>query len=97
VGRAAERGAFDKNVKALERALGARYVVFDKTGTLTVGAPRVVEYVGDDLALSLAASAEAKSAHSIAAAVVKFAAERGWLWLSLRCTTPSPARGCMPG
>ncbi len=93
----AERGLLIKNVEVVERALGARYVAFDKTGTLTVGAPRVVKYVSDDLALSLAASAEAKSAHPIAAAVVKFAAERGWLWLSLRCTTPSPARGCMPG
>ncbi|AET33188.1 heavy metal translocating P-type ATPase [Pyrobaculum ferrireducens] len=77
IGRAAERGLLVKNVEAVERALGARYVAFDKTGTLTVGAPRVVKYVGDEWALSLAASAEAKSAHPIAAAVVKFAAERG--------------------
>ncbi len=77
VGRAAEKGLLIKNTEAVERALGAKFVAFDKTGTLTVGAPKVVEYVGDDLALSLAASAEAKSAHPLGAAVVKFAAERG--------------------
>lgn len=77
VGRAAEKGLLIKNTEAVERALGAKFVAFDKTGTLTVGAPKVVEYVGDDLALSLAASAEAKSAHPLGAAVMKFAAERG--------------------
>lgn len=77
IGRAAEKGLLIKNAEALEKALKAKYVVFDKTGTLTAGAPKVIKYVGDELALSLAASAEAKSAHPIGAAVVKLAAEKG--------------------
>lgn len=77
VGRAAEKGLLIKNVEVVEKALKAKFVAFDKTGTLTVGAPKVVKYVGDDFALLLAASAEAKSSHPIGAAVVRLAAEKG--------------------
>ena len=50
-------------------------VVFDKTGTLTVGHPRVVE-ASDDL-LAIAAAAEQRSAHPLAAAIRAEAGERG--------------------
>lgn len=93
VGRAAEKGLLIKNVEAVERALRAKYVAFDKTGTLTIGVPKVVKYVGDDEALSLAASAEAKSAHPIGAAVVKFAAERGVRLLEPEVYDTFPGQG----
>lgn len=77
VGRAAEKGLLVKNAEAMEKALRARFVAFDKTGTLTKGSPRVVKYVGDPEALALAASAEAKSAHPLAKAVVEYASQMG--------------------
>ncbi|MEM4492865.1 MAG: heavy metal translocating P-type ATPase [Pyrobaculum sp.] len=77
VGRAAEKGLLIKNPEAIEKALRAKFVAFDKTGTLTAGAPKVVKYVGDEHALALAASAEAKSSHPLGVAVVEFAIKRG--------------------
>ncbi|MEM3326623.1 MAG: HAD-IC family P-type ATPase, partial [Thermoproteus sp.] len=75
--RAAERGLLVKNVDAMEKALRAKYIVFDKTGTLTLGSPKVVKYIGDEGALALAASAESKSLHPLARAVVEYARALG--------------------
>jgi Cu+-exporting ATPase len=77
VGRAAEKGLLVKSPEAFEKALRAKFVAFDKTGTLTRGAPRVVKYVGDGEALAYAASAESKSTHPLAKALVDYAAELG--------------------
>jgi Cu+-exporting ATPase len=77
VGRAAEKGLLVKSPEAFEKALRAKFVAFDKTGTLTRGAPRVVKYVGDVEALAYAASAESKSTHPLAKALVDYAAELG--------------------
>ena len=57
-------------------------VAFDKTGTLTVGRPRVVEYmncagVGEDEVIRILASAESRSEHPLAAAVVELATTKG--------------------
>ncbi len=73
VGKAAERGILIKRPEALETAARAKYVVFDKTGTLTLGRPKLVKYIGRQEALSLAASAESKSNHPIAKAIVEYA------------------------
>jgi Cu2+-exporting ATPase/Cu+-exporting ATPase len=81
IGRAAEKGLLVKRPEAFEKVLKARFVVFDKTGTLTLGTPQVVKYVGDVEALSYAASAESKSTHPIAKALVEYATGLG---LSLR-------------
>jgi Cu+-exporting ATPase len=77
VGRAAEKGLLVKSPEAFEKALRAKYVAFDKTGTLTRGAPRVVKYLGDGEALAYVASAESKSTHPLAKALVDYAAELG--------------------
>ena len=59
----------------LEVLGGATVVVFDKTGTLTTGERRVVEAV--DEVLAVAAAAEQRSAHPLAAAIRAEAGARG--------------------
>ena len=73
--RAARRGIVVKGGTPLERLGAATVVVFDKTGTLTTGHPRVTE-ASDDL-VAVAAAAEQRSAHPLAAAIRAEAAERG--------------------
>ena len=73
---AAKRGILIKDIKAAEIARKLNWVVFDKTGTLTkgeFGVEKVVTKDGvnpDDL-LTIAASIDALSQHSIAKAVVR--------------------------
>ncbi|WP_144763327.1 copper-translocating P-type ATPase [Curtobacterium sp. 9128] len=75
--RAAKAGILVKDRLALERMRGVDTVVFDKTGTLTTGRPQVVDTVGDDAVLGLAAAAERDSEHPVARAIVSAASERG--------------------
>jgi len=77
VGRAAQKGIVIKDADALERLVRARVVAFDKTGTLTMGRPRVFSIVGDENVLALAATAEARSEHPLAKAIVENAMEKG--------------------
>ena len=79
---AARRGILIKGGVHLETAGRARVVALDKTGTLTEGRPEVVEVApldgtGPDEVLALAASAEARSQHPLARAVLRRAEERG--------------------
>jgi len=81
-GRGATRGILIKNAQALEMAQKIDVVAFDKTGTLTVGRPEVVDWVtcadiGEGEALRLIASAELRSEHPLAAAVVEHARAKG--------------------
>src|SRR5687767_1218121 len=81
-GRGATRGILIKNAQALEMAQKIDVVAFDKTGTLTVGRPEVVDWVtcadiGEDETLRLIASAELRSEHPLAAAVVEHARAKG--------------------
>ncbi|MBI5464738.1 MAG: heavy metal translocating P-type ATPase, partial [Ignavibacteriales bacterium] len=79
-GLGASRGILIRNAESLERARRISTVVLDKTGTLTLGKPAVVDVIplnqstADEL-LTLAASAENKSEHPLARAIVD-AAER---------------------
>ena len=81
-GRGAELGVLIRGADALESAHGIDVVVFDKTGTLTHGRPDLTDVVpaagveGSRL-LALAASAEQRSEHPLAAAVVRGARARG--------------------
>lgn len=77
VNRAAEEGILIRKPEALDRILGVKVVAFDKTGTLTLGKPRLTRYVGDREALMLAASAESRSEHPLASAVLERAKEEG--------------------
>ena len=81
-GRGASRGILIKSAQALEVARAVDTVAFDKTGTLTVGRPEVTDLlvcadIGEGEALRLIASAERRSEHPLAAAVVEAARAKG--------------------
>jgi heavy metal translocating P-type ATPase len=81
-GRGASRGILIKSADALEAARAIDVVAFDKTGTLTVGRPQVVDYmncagIGEDEVIRILASAESRSEHPLAAAVVELATSKG--------------------
>jgi cation-transporting ATPase V len=76
-GRGAQLGVLIRGGEVLERSRRIDVVVFDKTGTLTEGRMRLIDVVGDERALALAAAAESSSEHPIAEAVVDGAAVRG--------------------
>jgi len=93
IGKAAENGILIREGDALEICHKLNTVIFDKTGTLTRGEPSVTDVLllkpvaklvanprpiesGDDI-LMLAASAEIRSEHPLAQAIVKHAKERG--------------------
>jgi Cu+-exporting ATPase len=74
-GRGAERGILIKNAESLEIANKIKVVVFDKTGTLTTGKPVVTDVVPAGI-LSIAASLEKGSEHSLADAILAQAREQ---------------------
>ena len=81
-GRGAARGILIKSALALEAAQRVDTVAFDKTGTLTVGRPQVTDIItcadyGEDESLRLIASAELRSEHPLASAVLEAARAKG--------------------
>src|SRR5215217_2185653 len=83
IARAARMGILLKGGIYLELLAKVRILAFDKTGTLTVGRPvvtkveRFAESVNEEDLLRLAAAAERRSSHPLAAAVVERAASDG--------------------
>jgi len=81
-GKGAELGILIKDAQSLEIAHKINTVIFDKTGTLTKGKPEVTDVipaqagVRKDELLSLAASIEKGSEHSLAESIVKEAEEQ---------------------
>ena len=76
IGKAAKEGILIKGGKYLEKLASLDTVVFDKTGTLTKGKPEVTDIIPNNgyneyYVLQLASSAEIKSEHPIAQAIVK--------------------------
>jgi len=96
-GRAARRGVLFRSSEALERARDIRVVVLDKTGTITRGEPAVLGIELGDLPeselLRLAASAERRSEHPLAEAVVREAEARGIALLEPTAFEAVPGRG----
>jgi len=82
-GKAARAGIFIKNESALQVLTSVDAVILDKTGTLTEGRLSLVEVVGDEDAVTLAAALEESSTHPIADALVR---DRGV------CPAPGSAR-----
>ena len=83
-GRGAEKGILIKGGEALETAYKLTAIVLDKTGTITHGKPSVTDVVPSRSSsfdttelLRLAASAERRSEHPLAAAIVREAGARG--------------------
>jgi Cu+-exporting ATPase len=81
IDRAAREGVFIKGGQYLEKLSSIDTIVFDKTGTLTNGKPQVTDVIPSDdynefELLQLASSAEIKSEHPIAKAIVNKAKEQ---------------------
>ena len=81
VGRGAREGLLIKDADALERLARVDVLVVDKTGTLTEGKASIarietVDGANEDEVLRLAASLERGSAHPLAAAILRAAADR---------------------
>lgn len=79
IGQATKHGVIIKSGEALEKMVKVDTIAFDKTGTLTYGKLEVCDVisfddtVNEDMLLTLAASAEAKSEHPLGKAIVAFA------------------------
>lgn len=69
-GRGAEKGILIKDAQSLETAHKIKTIIFDKTGTLTKGKPVVTDF-SDNRLLSIAASLERGSEHSLAEAILQ--------------------------
>lgn len=83
IARAAREGILVKGGKFLEELAKIKTIVFDKTGTLTIGKPTVnrVEILNDSFTekelVQLAASAENRSSHPLANAILIYADNLG--------------------
>src|SRR5580704_6385204 len=82
IGRAAQQGAIIKGGLYLEKLGEVDTVLLDKTGTLTYGTPELVDmYPASDVSAALllrtAASAESRSEHPIAKAILRKTAQLG--------------------
>jgi P-type Cu+ transporter len=98
IGRGAQLGVLFKGGEALERLAHVDTVLFDKTGTLTEGKPSVVAALPaagwtEDQLLQLAASAEQRSEHPLARAVLHAAEARGLTLLPIDGFQAQPGRG----
>ena len=98
VGRGAQMGVLYKGGEALERMANLNAIILDKTGTLTVGRPvlqsvrPVTGYSEEDL-LRLAASAEERSNHPLAHAVIDYARAQAIKWEPAQDVQVIPGRG----
>jgi len=98
IANAGRHGVLVKSAVVMEQLGATEQVAFDKTGTLTRGTPHVAEIrTCDDWdvtrVLALAAAAEHRSEHPLAAAVVRAAHDRGLRLDEAVDFTALPGRG----
>jgi P-type Cu+ transporter len=98
IGRGAQLGVLFKGGEALERLAHVDTVLLDKTGTLTEGKPSVVAVLpadgwSEDRLLQLAASAEQRSEHPLARAVLQAAEARELTLLPIEAFQARPGMG----
>ncbi len=98
IGRGAQLGVLFKGGEALERLAHVDTVLLDKTGTLTEGKPSVVAVLPaagwtEDRLLQLAASAEQRSEHPLARAVLHAAEVHGLTLLPIERFQARPGMG----
>ncbi len=98
IGRGAQLGVLFKGGEALERLAHVDTVLLDKTGTLTEGKPSVVAIApaagwSEDRLLELAASAEQRSEHPLARAIMHAAQDRGLTLLPIDRFQAMPGMG----
>ena len=81
IGNSARKGILIRNGESLERLSSVDVLALDKTGTITTGRPEVVAVRGfgveESLVLGVAASAERRSEHPLAQAILKKAELEG--------------------
>ena len=79
IGNSARKGILIRNGESLERLGSIDVLALDKTGTITTGRPEVVAVKGfnteESLVLGIAATAEKRSEHPLAQAILKKAAD----------------------
>ncbi len=97
-GKGAELGVLFKSGESLEKVRELDTIVFDKTGTLTIGKPEVTEITGlnnvsEDELLQLAASAEQRSEHPLALAIVEESKKRNIKLLKTGFFEAVPGKG----
>ena len=100
IGRAARQGAIIKGGVYLEQLAKIDTVLLDKTGTVTYGLPVVSEIntaagITKQSLLKIAATAEARSEHPVAKAVLKRAADYGALGAEPEQFEYRPGRGVL--
>ncbi|MFO7173792.1 MAG: heavy metal translocating P-type ATPase [Bacillota bacterium] len=97
-GKGAETGILFRGGEHLEKAHKVKVVVLDKTGTITRGEPALTDLVpapgftAEEL-LRLAAGAEQRSEHPLAAAIVRTAQDRGLVLPEPGDFTATPGQG----
>lgn len=97
-GKGAENGILIKGGEPLEAAQNIKAIIFDKTGTLTKGKPEVTDVVSfgkldEDETLTLAASLEKLSEHSLAEAIYSHAEEEGLALAEVLAFNAIPGHG----
>jgi heavy metal translocating P-type ATPase len=103
IGRAARQGSIIKGGLYLETLGAVDTVLLDKTGTLTFGEPAVRQVqpaaasISEDLILASAATAESRSEHPLAKAILKSAREKALTVPEPETFEYKPGRGVIAG
>jgi len=97
-GKGAELGILFRKGEALQSLRDAKVIAFDKTGTLTKGRPELTDIVvaegwAEAEVLRLVASAESRSEHPVAEAVVEAARRRGLMIVDADAFEAEPGFG----